>query len=54
MPLKDTPDALPAPPPGAPPDYLYDSLKELERRRLAALAYEINRLNGVLGRHEEL
>lgn len=29
-------------------DYTWDLLKELEKRRIAALKYEINRLSGLL------
>ncbi len=50
--LKATPDALPPSPPGQ--DYIYDSLKELERRRLVALEYEISRISDVLQRNMEL
>jgi hypothetical protein len=50
--VKATPDALPPQPPGQ--DYVYDSLKELERRRLAALEHEITRLSSLLHLKVEL
>lgn len=50
--LKATPDLLPPQPPGQ--DYTYDMLKELERRRLVSLAYEITRLSEVLELKVEL
>ncbi len=50
--LRATPDPLPPSPPGA--DYVYDMFKELERRRVAALEYEIRRLSAILNRKTEL
>lgn len=50
--LKATPDALPQQPKGQ--DYVYDLLKELEGRRLAALRYEMGRISGLLNIKAEL
>ncbi|KXZ55869.1 hypothetical protein GPECTOR_2g1420 [Gonium pectorale] len=50
--LKATPDTMPPRPPGE--DYLYDTLKELERRRLNALSNEIQRLSFLLNDRTEL
>ncbi|KAG2498286.1 hypothetical protein HYH03_003547 [Edaphochlamys debaryana] len=49
--LRATPDSVPKP---KHKDYVYDMLKELERRRLNALEYEIKRLRNKLGGKTEL